>query len=251
MSVYLFEAIFMIACFAIDAIMFFKIKKISFKSSILIFIFWTLVSLAFFTVIYTGFSKTMATEFLTGYILERTLGLDNMFVFILLFASFKVPAEGKERILFWGIVGAILLSILFIYLGAALIATFSFVMYIFGFFLVLTGLKLLVKKEEKDLKDSKIIKFFQNIIPSTKQYEGDKFYIKQKGRALFTPLFLVLLFVAVVDIIFAIDSIPAIFGITKDPFVVVTANFFSLMGFRAMFFLVSHLMNYFYYTQKK
>lgn len=246
MSVYLFELIFMGACLVLDIFLFFKIKRPSMLSAGLIFGFWLLVAVVFFISLYFGFNQEIGMEFLTGYVLERSLGLDNLFVFVVIFSSFKITETGKERVLFWGIMGAIVLRIIFIYIGATLIEKFAFMMYIFGGFLLLTGIKLLFKKEsEGNVRESLIVRFFKSILPFSSNSKTDKFYEKKK----FTPLFLVLLFVAFVDVVFAIDSIPAIFGITNDPFVVLTANFFSLVGFRAMFFLVSHLMDYFYYIK--
>jgi tellurite resistance protein TerC len=251
MSLYAFELIFVLACFILDCILFFKLKKLSFKGAVINFFFWLFVALLFAGIIFFEFSKITAKEFLAGYVLERTLSLDNIFVFYVIFSFFKLTDEGKERVLFWGIILAIILRALFIFAGAILLEKFSFLMYIFAIFLIFTGIKLILTKEdeEQDFNENGIVKFFKKILPTTENLNGDDFTIKINGKLFFTPVFIVMILVGFTDIIFALDSIPAIFGITKDPFVVATANFFSLMGLRAIFCLISHIMKHFYYIK--
>jgi tellurite resistance protein TerC len=251
MSIYTFELVFILACFIIDCFMFFKLKRLSFKGAVLNFFFWLAIALIFAGIIFFGFNKITAKEFLAGYFLERTLSLDNIFVFYVIFSFFKINEEGKERVLFWGIVLAIILRAIFIFVGAVLIEKFSFLMYIFALFLIFTGLKLILAKEseDKDFNNNRIVKFLKKILPTTDKFQDDDFTMRINGKLFFTPIFITMLLVGFTDIVFALDSIPAIFGITKDPFVVATANFFSLMGLRAIFYLISHIMKHFYYIK--
>lgn len=252
MSFYLSEAILVLFFFGIDIAMFLKLKKLSFKGSIYVFLFWILVALGFFVMLKVNVGDLKAQEFLAGYILERTLSLDNIFVFYVIFNFFKIHEKSKERVLFWGIILAILLRILFIFVGAALVVKFAFLMYIFGGFLVLTGIKLLLSSEEgqgQDFNKNFIVKNFKRVFRATDKFDGDKFYIIENGRRVFTPLFIVMVLIAISDVIFALDSIPAIFGITLDPYIVIFANFFSLMGLRAIFCLISNIISYFYYIK--
>lgn len=252
MSIYIPIISSLIICLLIDIILFFKVRHLSFKGSVLLFLFWVAVTLIFFAFLHFGYDPTKAKEFIVGYTLERTLSLDNIFVFYVIFSFFKINEEGKERIIFWGILLAIVLRILFILAGAVIIAKFSFVLYLFGLFLIFTGIKLLIIKDddkEKDFEQNTLVKIFKKLLKTTPKFEGDKFYIIENGVKLFTPLFIVMLLIAFSDIIFALDSIPAIFGITLDPLIVITANFFSLMGLRAIFFLITHVIDYFYYIK--
>lgn len=251
MSIYLFEGLFILFFFIVDCITFFLMKKLSLKKALANFIFWLLVALAFFVITYFNFSEIKAKEFLAGYTLERVLSLDNIFVFYIIFNFFKLNEESRERILFWGIILAIILRAIFIFIGAALIAKFSFLMYIFGAFLIFTGIKLVIIDEakENDLNKNPVVRFFKKILPTTTELKGSEFTTRIKGKLFFTPAFIVMILVGITDIVFALDSIPAIFGITLDPFIVITANFFSLMGLRAIFSLITHIIKGFYYIK--
>ncbi len=250
MNIYTFELIFMLCCFILDCIIFFKVKHFTFRGAVVNFAFWKVVALIFFAILFFEFDKIVAKEFLAGYFLERTLSLDNIFVFYIIFSFFKLTEEGKERVLFWGIIMAIILRACFIFVGAALIAKFNFLMYFFALFLIFTGIKLIIVKEkEQDFSQNKIINFIKKIIPTTEKMQGDDFTMKINGKLFFTPIFIAMVFVGFTDLIFALDSIPAIFGITTNPFVVLTANFFSLMGLRAIFFLIANVMKHFYYIK--
>jgi tellurite resistance protein TerC len=251
MNLHLFEVLFLLACFILDCFLFFKFKRLSFKGALINFGFWTAVALGFFASLYFGFNEVKATEFLAGYILERTLSLDNIFVFYIIFNFFKISTEAKQRVLFWGIIIAIILRFLFIFIGAELVSRFYFLMYLFGLFLLFTGLKLLFAKEgnEDDFSNNIIVRICKKILPTTNKTKGDDFTMKIDGKIFFTPVFLVMVLVGFTDLIFALDSIPAIFGITLDPFIVMTANFFSLMGLRAIFFLIAEIIKRFYYIK--
>jgi len=189
-----------------------------------------------------------ALEFLTGYLIEYSLSVDNIFVFIMLFSYFKVEPAYRHRVLFWGIVGALVLRGLMIGVGAALIHQFHWIMYVFGAFLVFTGIKMAVQKEaDPDPDKNPVVVFFKRHFPVTNQYHGDQFFVKPEGAVqwLATPLFIVLLIVETTDIMFAVDSIPAIFAITSDPFIVFTSNVFAIMGLRSLYFLLDGIMGLF------
>ncbi len=189
-------------------------------------------------------------EFLTGYLIEKALAVDNIFIFLLIFSAFAVPAAYVHRVLFWGILGALVMRAVFIVLGAALLERFHWILYVFGAFLVLTGVKLLLQREgEHHPERNPIYRAFARWIPSVPEYHGAAFTIRRDGRLLATPLLLVLICVETSDLIFAVDSIPAIFAITKDPFIVYTSNIFAILGLRSMFFLLADVMDRFHYLK--
>jgi tellurite resistance protein TerC len=190
-------------------------------------------------------------EFLTGYLIEKSLAVDNIFVFLLIFTYFAVPAEFQKRVLMIGIVGAIVLRTVMILLGAWLISEFHWILYVFGAFLVLTGIKMWwAAGKEAGLDDNPALKLLRRVIPVSKGFDGEKFFTIENGKRIATPLFMVICLVGLTDVIFAVDSIPAIFAITQDPFIVLTSNVFAILGLRAMFFLLQaaagrfHLLNY-------
>ena len=194
-------------------------------------------------------AKTM--EYLTGYLLEKTLAMDNIFVFVMLFGYFAVPLEYQKRVLVYGVLGAIVMRVVLILLGAWLIAQFHWVLYIFGAFLLVTGIKMVLFAEhEPDLAKNPLLKWLRSHVRITDNYHGDKFWIVEKGVRWFTPMFLVLVLVEASDLIFAMDSIPAIFAVTSDPFIVLTSNVFAILGLRALYFLLAdmaarfHLLKY-------
>jgi tellurite resistance protein TerC len=189
-------------------------------------------------------------EFLTGYLIEKALAVDNIFIFLLIFSAFAVPAAYIHRVLFWGILGALVMRAVFIVLGAALLERFHWVIYVFGAFLVVTGVKLLLQREtELHPERNPLFRAFARWIPSVPEYHGPAFVIRKDGRLLATPLFLVLICVETSDLIFAVDSIPAIFAVTKDPFIVFTSNIFAILGLRSMFFLLAGVMDRFHYLK--
>ncbi|HNV88645.1 MAG TPA: TerC family protein [Methylotenera sp.] len=188
-----------------------------------------------------------AMEYLTGYLLEKTLAMDNIFVFVMLFSYFAVPIEYQKRVLLYGVIGAIVLRALMILLGAWLIAQFHWVLYIFGAFLLITGIKMFIFADhEPNLAKNPLLKWLRNHVRITDNYHGEKFWIYEKGVRWFTPMFLVLVLVEFSDVIFALDSIPAIFAITSDPFIVFTSNIFAILGLRALYFLLADMADRFH-----
>ena len=190
-------------------------------------------------------------EFLTGYLIEKSLAVDNIFVFLMIFTYFAVPAHFQKRVLMIGIVGAIVLRTVMILVGGWLLAQFHWVLYVFGAFLVLTGIKMWVAAgKEADLDDNPALKLLRRFMPVSQTYDGEKFFTVENGKRIATPLLMVISLVALTDVIFAVDSIPAIFAITADPFIVLTSNVFAILGLRAMYFLLAavasrfHLLNY-------
>jgi tellurite resistance protein TerC len=196
-------------------------------------------------------ADTKVMQYLTGYLLEKTLAMDNIFVFVMLFSYFAVPLEYQKRVLVYGVLGAIIMRAVLILLGAWLIAQFHWVLYIFGAFLLVTGIKMfLFAEHEPDLTKNPLLKWLRNHVRITDSYHGDKFWIYEKGVRWFTPMFLVLVLIEASDLIFAVDSIPAIFAVTQDPFIVFTSNIFAILGLRALYFLLAdmaerfHLLKY-------
>ncbi|MEQ6290354.1 TerC family protein [Vogesella sp. GCM10023246] len=191
-------------------------------------------------------------EFFTGYVIEKSLAVDNIFVFLMIFGFFKVPVEYQRRVLLYGVFGAIVLRTLMVFLGAALVQEFSWILYVFGAFLLFTGLKMMLpeKEEEQDLTNNALLKFLRRHIRMSNDYHGEAFFVMKDGLRYATPMFLVLVMVELSDVVFAVDSIPAIFAVTMDPFIVLTSNIFAILGLRAMFFLLAdvadrfHLLRY-------
>jgi tellurite resistance protein TerC len=199
----------------------------------------------------TALANTKAMEFLTGYLIEKSLAVDNIFVFLMIFTYFAVPPEFQKRVLMIGIIGAIVLRTVMILVGAWLIQQFHWVLYVFGAFLVLTGIKMWwAAGQEPDLESNPALKLLRRVMPVSKNFDGEKFFTMENGKRIATPLLLVILLVAITDVIFAVDSIPAIFAITMDPFIVLTSNIFAILGLRAMYFLLAavaakfHLLSY-------
>lgn len=198
------------------------------------------------------YRENLGIEFLTGYVIEYALSVDNIFVIVLIFSAFAVPEKYYHRVLFWGILGAIIMRFIFIFVGAALINEFGWILYVFGAFLVFTGIKMFFSNEEDDKIDTEnhpVVKFAGRFFAIHPQYEGKKFFHKVNGKKLVTPLFLVLLIVEFTDLIFAVDSIPAIFAVTKDPYIVFFSNIFAIMGLRSMFFLLVNIIHKFHYLK--
>jgi len=208
------------------------------------------LSLAFNLWIYLRFGPRPGLEFFTGYLIEYALSVDNIFVFLVLFNYFGVPSQYQHRVLFWGILGAIVLRATFILAGTALIAAFHWVIYVFGAFLLLTGAKILVQKEtEVHPEHNPILRLFRRAVPLVPEYHGQRFFIRRAGKLFATPLMLVLVLVEATDVVFAVDSIPAIFGITRDPFIVFTSNIFAILGLRALYFLLASVVHRFHYLK--
>lgn len=196
-------------------------------------------------------ANTRSLEFLTGYLIEKSLAVDNIFVFLMVFAYFSVPAELQKRVLMIGIVGAIVLRTAMVLVGGWLIAEFHWVLYLFGAFLILTGVKMWwAAGKEQQLDDNPALRLLRRVLPVSQQYDGEQFWTMENGRRIATPLFMVVCLIALTDVIFAVDSIPAIFAVTSDPFIVLTSNVFAILGLRAMYFLLAaaadrfHLLSY-------
>jgi tellurite resistance protein TerC len=210
---------------------------------------WIILAALFAVFIHLWLGPGKGLEFVTGYLLEESLSVDNLFVFILLFNYFKVPPEQEKTVLFWGIIGAMIMRGVFILAGVALVKRFHWILYAFGAFLIYGGLKLMRESDEAAVDPSRnlVLRFCRKFVPISEQYEGDKFLVRDQGRLLATPLFIVLLVVETTDILFATDSIPAILAITRDSFIVYASNVFAVLGLRSLYFALSGLMKLFRY----
>lgn len=211
---------------------------------------WIALALIFNGFIYYTRGPVPAMEFLTGYLVEEALSVDNLFVFLMVFSFFRVPAEYQHKILFWGIIGALFMRAAFILAGITLIQQFHWVIYIFGAFLIITGIKMLTNDDDEiNPERNPVLRLFRRVMPVTDNYDRDNFFVRKDGRLFATPLFIVLLMVETTDVIFAVDSIPAILGITTDPFIVYTSNVFAIMGLRSIYFALAGLMQIFHYLK--
>lgn len=208
---------------------------------------WVALSLLFNVGVYFWYGHESALQFFTGYIIEKSLSVDNLFVFLMIFSYFKVPAQYQHTVLYWGILGALIMRGLLIFLGVAVIQEFHWVIYIFGAFLVFTGVRMAVHKESIELHPEKniVVQLFKKILPVTAGYHETKFFLTIDGKRYATLLFVVLIVVETTDLVFAVDSIPAIFAITTDPFIVYTSNVFAILGLRALYFALAGMMNLF------
>ena len=222
--------------------------EVHFKEAAIFSAFWIALALVFNLGIYFFQGAGPGLSFLTGYLIEKSLSVDNIFVFVLIFSAFKVPKKYQHEVLFWGVVGALVFRAIFIFAGVALIKQFHYVIYIFGAFLVFTGIKLALEKEKEiHPEKSLVIKLFRKLMPVTKNYRGGHFLVRQAGKWVATPLLVVLVLIETTDIIFAVDSIPAILAITTDPFIVYTSNVFAILGLRSLFFALSGFMDKFHH----
>ncbi|NPV62003.1 MAG: TerC family protein [Methanotrichaceae archaeon] len=226
-----------------------KSQQIAVKEAMIWSIIWIAVAAIFNVLVYFWHGQETAVEFAAAYIVERTLSVDNLFVFLLIFSYFKVPAHYHYRVLFWGILAALVLRALFIISGIALIQTFHWVIYLFGAFLIFTGIKIALKKDDDigDMSQNPVLGLCKRFIPTLERYDGDKFFSRMDGRTLATPLFLVLVVVETSDLIFALDSVPAVLAITIDPFVAYSSNIFAVLGLRALYFALAGCMLMFRY----
>jgi tellurite resistance protein TerC len=242
---------FILAMLALDLGVFHrKAHAVKIREALIWSLIWVSLALLFNAGIYFWFGSERALEFFTGYLIEKALSVDNLFVFLVLFSYFAVPAPLQHRVLFWGIVGALVMRAGFIFAGSALIQKFHWVIYIFGAFLVFTGIKLLAAREsEIHPERNLVLRLFRRIVPSVSDYHGSRFSIKVAGRRVATPLLAVLVVIEATDIVFAVDSIPAIFAITTDPFIVFTSNIFAILGLRALYFLLAGMIGRFRYLK--
>jgi len=208
---------------------------------------WVSLALVFALGLWHFKGSDPALKFLTGYVIEESLSVDNLFVMVVIFEYFAVPAICQHRVLFYGILGALFMRGLFIGVGALLLSRFEWILYVFGAMLVVTGIRMMFKHDEEfDGDNNRIVRVVRKLVPMSSQYEGKRFFVIENGRRLATPLLLVLILVEFTDLIFAIDSIPAIFGITRDPFIVFTSNIFAILGLRSMYFLLAAVVEKFY-----
>jgi tellurite resistance protein TerC len=231
-------------------------EKVSLKEAAIWSAVWVALSLCFAFAVYQTMGKESGLEFLTGYLIEYALSVDNIFVFVLIFTYFQVPEKYQHRVLFWGIIGALVLRGVMIVAGSALVTRFAWTLYIFGAFLVFTGVKMALQKDENAYNPERdpVLRLARRIIPVANDYHGDKFFIRQAvagggTRLAATQLFIVLLIVDTTDIIFATDSIPAIFAVTRDPFIVYTSNICAVLGLRALYFLLAGVVDKFVYLK--
>lgn len=229
-----------------------KSHRIEFRPALYQSLFWIAAAMAFGFLIFLLIGREPAAEFISAYVTEKMLSVDNLFVMMLLFNFFKLEEKYHHRVLFWGIVGAIFLRGTFILTGAYIIARFHWVLYIFGLVLICTGAKLLHKNGEEhvDFENSRLIKIACRFLPITHRPHGGKFFLKEKGKTKVTTLFLVMLLVEETDLLFAVDSIPAVFSISQNIFIIFTSNIFAIMGLRSLFFLIESVLNRFQYLQK-
>jgi tellurite resistance protein TerC len=243
--------LFVLAMLALDLGVFHrKVHAVQVSEALIWTGVWIFLALVFSLGVYLWFGTEPALEFLTGYVIEKALSLDNIFVFIVVFSVFAVPPNLQPRVLLWGVLGAFVLRVVFIVLGAALLRRFHWVAYALGFFLVVTGIKLLVRRDgEVHPERNPILRLFRRIVPSVDSYRGGKFTVVEGGRRYATPLLLVLVAIEATDIVFAVDSIPAIFAVTTDPFIVFTSNVFAVLGLRALYFALAGIMNRFRYLK--
>ena len=221
--------------------------EVKVKEALLWTVVWIAFAMVFNVIVYFWRGPQIAMEFLAGYLLEKSLSVDNIFVFILIFSFFNVPAKYQHKVLFWGIIGALILRGILIAVGAKLIHEFHWLIYIFGGFLVFTGIKMLTSHEEGAVEPDKnpVVRIFKRFMPVTPEYHGDKLIVKLNARTFATPLMVVLVIVETTDLVFALDSIPAIFGVSHDPFIIYTSNVFAILGLRALYFALAGVMKLF------
>ena len=227
-----------------------KAHSVSLKEALLWTAVWVTLALAFNTWVYFEMGWLKATEFFTGYVVEKSLSVDNLFIIAVLFTFFGVPAMYQHKILFWGIFGALVMRALMIAAGAALLTNFAWITYIFAGILFFTGIKMLFATNEViDFEKNIALRCLRKVIPLTKDFHGDKFFVKQGAKWAATPMFAVLICVEFTDLIFAVDSIPAIFAITQDTFIVYTSNVFAILGLRSLYFALSGILPYFHFLK--
>lgn len=248
---------FVLAMLAVDVLALggSRAHKVSVREAAAWSIVWVLLALGFDYGLWIYLTETVgreaatakAMEFLTGYVIEKSLSVDNVFVFLMIFTHFGVPPQYQRKVLLYGVLGAIIMRIIMVLAGSWVVSQFSWVLYLFGAFLLITGLRMLVANEkEPDIEANPVLKLAKKVLPFTKEFHGEKFSIIQNGKRVFTPLLLVLILIEISDVIFAVDSIPAIFAVTTDPFIVFTSNIFAIMGLRALYFLLADMADRFH-----
>jgi tellurite resistance protein TerC len=244
-------AVFIAAMLALDLGVFNrKAHVIHIKEAAIWSAVWIALALAFNVFVGVRFGVETGQEFLTGYLIEKALSVDNLFVFYMIFRAFSVPLRDQHRVLFWGIVGAIILRTAMVFAGTALLANFTWVVYVFGAVLIATGVKMLARPDDKpEFEKTRIYRFVTRVLPTTRQYHGHRMFTREDGALRATPLFVVLVAIELMDVVFALDSILAILAITTDPFIVLTSNIFAVLGMRALYFVLANVAERFAYVQ--
>jgi len=242
---------FVLAMLAVDLGLFHrKSHEVSVKEAAIWSGVWIALAVVFNVGVYVWFGADRALEFAAGYLIEKALAVDNIFVFVVIFGTFAVPAAYQHRVLFWGVLGALVMRAAFIFAGSALLARFHWAIYVFGGILVVTGVKLLLQRHhEVHPERNPIVRGLQRVFPVTSGYEGDRFTVRREGRRFATPLLLALVAVEITDVVFAVDSIPAIFAVTMDPFIVFTSNVFAILGLRSLYFVLAGIIRKFVYLK--
>lgn len=243
--------VFVLGMLALDLGIFHrKSEEISVKDSLIWTGVWITLAMSFNVFVYYYLGKTQGIEFFTGYVIEKSLSVDNIFVIIMIFSYFQVPNSYQHKVLFWGILGALVMRVIFIFAGIELIHRFHWLIYIFGGFLIITGIRMVTSGDAKIEPDKNpLVKLVRKIFPVTPSFVGDKFFVRQNAKLWATPLFVVVVLIEATDLIFAVDSIPAILAITDDPFIVYTSNVFAILGLRSLYFALSGIEKYFHYLK--
>jgi tellurite resistance protein TerC len=241
--------VFVLLMLAVDLGVFHRTaKEVSVREALIWSGVWVTLALSFNGLIYMLWGEAKALEFFAGYLIEKALSVDNIFVFVLIFTYFQIPTKYQHRVLFWGILGALLMRVIFIFAGVALLEKFHWMIYVFGAFLIFTGYKMLTSKGKAIDPDSNpLIKIAKRFLPFTNTLHGQKFFVQIEGKKVATPLFLVLILIEFTDLVFAVDSIPAILAVTKDPFIVYTSNVFAILGLRSLYFALAGIIDRFKY----
>ncbi len=243
--------VFVLAMLALDLGVFHrKAHVVSVRESLTWTAAWIFLAMTFNAGVWHYAGPVKALEFFTGYVIEKSLSVDNVFIFALIFSYFAVPPQWQHKVLFWGILGALVMRVIMIFAGVALISRFHWILYVFGAFLIFTGLKMIFKKDgEVHPEHNPIVRWFRKLVPVSSGHHDDKLLVRMNGRLMATPLMVVLVCVEVTDVIFAVDSIPAIFGVTLDPFIIYTSNVFAIMGLRSLYFVLGGMMGMFHYLK--
>ncbi len=244
--------VFILCLLMLDLVVFNKKPhEVSIKEALVWSSIWITLALSFNIVVYYWFGYDLALQYFTGYLIEKSLSVDNLFVFLLLFSFFKVPPKYQHKVLYWGILGALVMRGTLIMLGAALVAKFHWILLVFGGFLVVTGIKMALQKEEKEVHPERniVVRMFKKIIPVTPGYHEEKFFITINKKRYATLLIIVLIVIETTDLLFAVDSIPAIFAVSTDSFIIYSSNVFAILGLRSLYFALAGMINMFYYLR--
>jgi tellurite resistance protein TerC len=243
--------LFVLGMLALDLGVFHRTAhEVSIKEASLWSVAWISLALVFNLGLYFWRGSEVALQFLTGYLIEKSLSVDNIFVFVLIFTYFAVPSIYQHRVLFWGVLGALVMRGVMIAAGAALIKEFHWVIYIFGGFLIFTGIRMAMhRNEEMHPERNPVVRLVRRVIPVTSEYHGQRFFVRHAGKLMATPLFLALVLIEFTDLVFAVDSIPAIFAVTTDPFIVYTSNVFAILGLRSLYFVLRGAVDKFHYLK--